>query len=216
LQNERIRSVAIGATAAETPIAWVENRVAAIILAAGEGRRFGAPKQLAQWQGKSLLTHAIDTALASPADAVFVVLGAHADAIRPHLAGKNITIVQNDNWVAGQSTSMQAGLSALPDNIAGVVFLLADQPTLVPQTIAALIDRYWRTLAPLVIPEFEGRTGNPILIDRQLFTDLMAVRGDTGARPVVKAHIANATRVVVPDAAILRDVDTPQDLDELG
>lgn len=216
LQNPRIHSVAIGATAAETPIAWVENRVATIILAAGEGRRFGAPKQLAQWRGKSLLAHTIDTALTSPADAVFVVLGAHADSIRPKLARENITIVQNDNWAAGQSTSMQAGLSALPANIAAVIFLLADQPMLVPQTIAALIDRYRRTLAPLVIPQFEGRTGNPILIDRQLFSELMAIRGDTGARPVVKAHRANAEIIIVPSAAILRDVDTPQDLDELG
>ncbi len=216
LRNDRIGAVAVGAASAENPVAWVENRVAAMVLAAGEGRRFGAPKQLAQWRGKSLLVHTVDTALASGAHPVTVVLGAHAAAIRPELSQKSVTVVENPRWAQGMSTSLQAGLSALPENIAAVVVLLADQPAVRAETVAALIDRYRRTLAPLVIPVFEGKRGNPILLDRSLFAELAAVRGDVGARPVVRAHLSQAEMVSVPDAAILRDVDTPQDLDTIS
>ncbi len=216
LRNERIHAVIVGAASAETPVVWVENRVAAMVLAAGEARRFGAPKQLAQWRGKSLLAHTVDTALAAEAQPVIVILGAHADAIHPVLSQKSVTVVENPNWAQGMSTSLRAGLSALPKNIAAVVVLLADQPAVRAETVAALIDRYWRTLAPLVIPAFEGTRGNPILLDRSLFAELQTVRGDVGARPVVRAHLSQAEIVAVPDPAILRDVDTPRNLDELG
>lgn len=216
LQSDRIRAVAVGAVSTDAPVSWVENRVAALVLAAGEARRFGAPKQLAQWRGKSLLAHTVDTALASGAQPVTVVLGAHADTIRPMLSQKSVTVVQNADWAQGMSTSLRAGLSALPKKIAAVVVLLADQPAVRAETVAALMERYRRTLAPLVIPAFEGKRGNPILLDRSLFAELDRVRGDVGARPVVQAHLSQAEIVAVPDPAILRDIDTPQNLAELG
>jgi len=216
LKTDGISAVALGAVADETAIRRVVNRVAAVVLAAGEGRRFGGGKQLAQWRGKPLVAHAADAALASAADGVTVVLGARADAVRGALPSTQLMVVENPSWANGMSSSLQAGLSALPKNIAAVVVLLADQPQVSAATINALIERFQRTLAPVVYPTFAGKRGNPVLLGRELFPQLRQLRGDAGARAVVSAHLPVAEAVAVPDAAILRDVDTPADLDALG
>lgn len=216
LTTDGILAVALGAVADESPVRQVVNRVAALVLAAGAGRRFGGGKQLAQWHGKPLVTHVTETALASAVDGVTVVLGAQADAVRGVLPSTQLRVVENPSWANGMSSSLQAGLSALPKNIAAVVVLLADQPQVSSATINALIERFQRTLAPVVYPTFEGKRGNPVLLGRKLFPQLRQLHGDTGARGVVAAHLPVAEAVAVPDATILHDVDTPADLDALG
>jgi molybdenum cofactor cytidylyltransferase len=212
LEESRIYAVVAGSVGKPAGVAWVENRVAAVVLAAGQASRFGAPKQLALWQSKSLLAHVVDAALASRAARVIVVLGAHADACREALAGRPVEIIFNPDWAAGQSTSVKAGLAALPGHISAALFPLADQPFVTAADIDAVISTYQRTLAPIVWPEYEGQRGNPVLFDRRLFPEMMQVTGDTGARPVLQAHRAEAERVVVANAGVLRDVDTPGDL----
>ncbi len=195
------------------PIAWVQNRVAAIVLAAGGSSRFGGFKQMTLLRDKPLFLHAVDAALASEADPVIVVLGARAEACRAALGARPVKIVVNKRWAEGQSTSMQAGLSALPDNFSAAVFPLADQPFITAEVIDALITRYRRTLAPVVWPEFDGKRGNPALFDRRLFPEMRQVTGDTGARPILLAHQAKAECVSVSDAGVLQDVDRPEDLE---
>lgn len=212
LRSERISAVAIGSAQATDPISRVENRVAAIVLAAGGASRFGSTKQLAVWRGKPLLLHAVDAALASEASPVIVVLGADADACRATLGDRPVQIVENEAWADGQSTSMRAGLAALPETIGGAIFPLADQPLITADIIDAVIDRYRQTLAPVVWPEFESKRGNPVLFDRSLFAEMMSVSGDVGAKPVLLAHQTQAERVAVTSAGILKDVDTLKDL----
>lgn len=212
LQTDRIDRVAIGAVAQNPPIRRVENRVGAVILAAGQASRFGSAKQLAHWRGKPLLLHAVETALASQARPVVVVLGAHAAECKAVLQNQPVEIVENPAWAEGQSTSVKAGLDGLPANTGAVVFLLADQPLVSAEIINTVIERYRQTLAPLVWPEFEGKRGNPVLFDRRLFPEIRAVSGDTGAKPVLLAHQAEAIRVAVTDPGILLDIDTRQDL----
>ena len=212
LQNRRIQAVGVGSIEAEEGIAWVENRAAAIILAAGQASRFGSPKQLALWQGKPLLAHVVDAALASQAERVIVVLGANAEACQTVLTGRPVEIVLNRNWAAGQSASLKAGLAALPDEVSAAIFLLADQPFITPEVINAVMAGYRQTLAPVVWPEFEGKRGNPVLFDRALFAEMNQVTGDVGARPVLMAHQAQAKIVPVAEAGILRDIDRPDDL----
>jgi molybdenum cofactor cytidylyltransferase len=185
--------------------------VAAVVLAAGGATRFGKLKQLLPWGSGTLLTQVVDTALASSARPVVVVLGAQAEACRATLGGRPVQVVINPAWAQGQSTSVQAALATLPPHINAALFLLADQPAVQSDTLEALIMRYRITRAPLVWPEFQGQRGNPVLFDRRLFPELKALRGDVGGRAVLQAHIAQAERVPVSDAGILMDIDTPDD-----
>ena len=213
LRCGQVDSVVIGSMRrAEAPVAEVHSRVAAVILAAGGSARFGSPKQLARWRGKTFIEQAVDTALASSARPVVVVLGAEVERCRAALADRPVEVVVNETWMQGQSTSMQAGLAALPANIGGAVFFLVDLPGVAADLIDRLLQRHRETLAPLVWPEFEGRRGNPILFDRSLFLELRQVRGDTGGKPVLLRYKDRAERVVVSDKSILQDFDRPEGL----
>jgi molybdenum cofactor cytidylyltransferase len=213
LHCDQVDSVVIGSMRrAEAPVTEVHSRVAAVILAAGGSARFGSPKQLARWRGKTFIEQAVDTALASSARPVVVVLGAEVERCRAALADRPVEVVVNETWMQGQSTSMQAGLAALPANIGGAVFFLVDLPGVAPDLIDRLLQRHRETLAPLVWPEFEGRRGNPILFDRSLFAELRQVRGDTGGKPVLLRYQDRAERVVVSDKSILQDFDRPESL----
>lgn len=185
--------------------------VAAVVLAAGGATRFGNLKQLLPWGNGTLLTQVVDTALASSARPIVVVLGAQAEACRAVLGERPVRVVVNPAWAQGQSTSIQAALAALPPYVNAALFLLADQPAVQSNTLEALIARYHTTRAPLVWPEIQGQRGNPVLFDRRLFPELMALRGDIGGRAVLQAHAAEAERVTVSDVGILMDIDTPDD-----
>ncbi len=212
LRVERVDSVAVAILTDPDPVQWVQNRVAAVVLAAGAARRFGAAKQLAPWQGKPMFLHAVDAALNSRAGPVVVVLGAYAAECRRALGTRPVTVVENPGWAAGQSASMKAGLAALPPTASAAIFPLADQPLVSAAVINAVIARHQRTLAPVVWPEFAGKRGNPVLFHRRLFAEMERVQGDVGAKPVLLAHRAEAAVVAVDDEAVLIDIDTPDDL----
>ena len=143
---------------------------------------------------------------------VVVVLGAEIEQSRAALADRPIQIVINSAWAEGQSSSLKAGLAALPANVTSAVFLLVDLPAVTPPIVNALIERHQQTLAPLVWPEYQGRRGNPVLFDRALFAELFQIQGDTGGKPVLAAHRDQAERVAVDDPAVVQDIDRPEDL----
>lgn len=213
LDCAQIEAVILGMMQArEAPVIEVHGRTAAIVLAAGASTRFGSPKQLARWGRQTFIERVVDTALASQAGPVFVVLGAEIERSRAALEGKPVQIIVNPAWAEGQSTSMKAGLTALPAAISSAIFLLVDLPGVTPEVIDALIAAHRRTLAPLVWPEFKGQRGNPVLFDQALFPELMHIEGDTGGRPVLMAYKDQAERVIVDNQGILLDYDRPEDL----
>lgn len=214
LDCERIDSVVIGAVqAGAEPVLEVHRRPAAIVLAAGNSSRFGSPKQLARWGDQTFIERVVDVALASTARPVIVVLGAEVSQSWVALGQRPVEVVVNEAWAEGQSTSMQAGLAALPSNIGSALFMLVDLPGVTPDVIEAVIQRHRETLAPIVWPEFRGKRGNPVLFDRTLFPDLMQVSGDTGGRPVLLAYKDRAERVAVDSEGVLLDFDRPEDLE---
>jgi molybdenum cofactor cytidylyltransferase len=144
---------------------------------------------------------------------VVVVVGAGARAVRSALDGLPVELVTNEAWAEGLSTSLRAGIRALRPEIEATFVVLADQPALTPSLLQKLVDRYQATRASIVAPTYQGRRGNPVLLDRGLFAELLEVTGDRGARDLIQQHRSELEEVDVDDEAVILDVDTPHDYD---
>jgi len=180
--------------------------IAGVVLAAGRSSRLGRPKQLLPLAGLPLLAHVLRSASESSLDDVVVVLGHEAPAIRGAVGDWGQRVVVNPDYAAGQSTSIRAGLAALDPATEAVLFLLGDQPGVGPATIDAVVAEYGRSRAPIVVPVYGAAVGNPVLFDRALFPELAALRGDRGARGIVRRRSDQAARVAVAG-------DPPPDVD---
>lgn len=211
LDEPRVQRVILGAVAEEEPVKEVWGRVAAVVLAAGESRRFGSPKQLLPWKATTLLEHVVDTALASSLGDVIVVLGHLAEKIRDLLRDRPIGLVINHDWDKGLSTSVSAGLRALPASYEACLFLLGDQPNVTTELINTILSTYRRTLAPIVTPAYRGRRGNPVLFGRSLFPELLTMEGDQGGREVILRHRDEMETVEVEEEDVFLDIDTVAD-----
>ncbi len=183
--------------------------VAGIILAAGAAARMGQPKLLLPWQGESLIRHIARTALQGGLAPVVVVTGSGAEEIRAVLVGMDVHLVHNPAWQTGQSTSVRAGVLALPAQVDAALFLLGDQPYVSPELIQALVQKYRETRPPILAPFVGERRANPVLFDRSLFGALCALEGDSGGRSLFKDH--PPTPMPWPDERLLLDIDTPGD-----
>ncbi|MFN8497819.1 MAG: selenium cofactor biosynthesis protein YqeC [Anaerolineae bacterium] len=214
LASPRFDGVAIGAVQAEDPIREVRRRVGAVVLAAGGGSRYGALKQTLPWGETTLLGRALDAASASDIAESVLVVGARADEVRAAANGRPTRIVHNPDWEQGLSTSVRAGLGALSPAAHAALFMLADQPLVTPAVVAALLQRYFETLAPIVVATYGGQRGNPTLFDRRLWPQLMEISGDQGGRAVIEQHRDAVAFVEVGEAAAL-DIDTPDDYQRL-
>lgn len=191
------------------------NRIAGIVLAAGTASRMGETKQLLPFKGTTILGRVLRSALDSKLDRIFLVLGHDADRIKLSLKNEGtlsrVRVILNTHYKNGQSTSLIAGVDALPADIDAAMFLLGDQPSVTPPLINSLTDRFSAADAPIAVPYFKNRRGNPVIISRALFDELMSLSADTGARVLFKRHTGNILKINVRDPAVLADVDTPED-----
>jgi molybdenum cofactor cytidylyltransferase len=187
-----------------------QDRVTGIILAAGESRRLGRPKQLLDIGGEPCVRRVARIALQTDIDDVIVVIGAAADQIGPYLDDLDVGVSLNPRFRDGQATSVTAGLRVVPDSTAGVLFLLGDQPTIEPGTVDAVIREWDLSETPIVQGRYRGAVGHPVLVARSLFDELRALTGDQGARTVIRKHLADV-RYVDVDAEPPPDIDTEDD-----
>ena len=185
---------------------------ALILLAAGASTRMGRPKQLLPMYGnRPLLRHVVESALREPMAPTVVVLGANATEVAPCLVGLPITIVVNTAWAEGMGSSLRCGLEALlasTPTIQNVIVALADQPDLPTGHFVRLIETQRITAQPIIASEWEGVRGPPVLFTAKHFPALSALRGDTGARALLREY---AQQVATVPLLTSRDLDTPAD-----
>ena len=191
-------------------------KIAAVVLAAGGSTRMGEPKQLLMVRGRPMLRRVSEAVCAIGLEQVVIVVGAHSDAVMKALDGLSVTVIVNEDWFCGLSSSLRAGIGALRPGIEAALVVLADQPALTPELLSTLVDRYRATGAPIVAPVHKGQRGNPVLFDRALFPELMAVEGDRGGRQLLKRHEREVDQVETMDPAVLMDIDTWQDYERLA
>ncbi len=195
----------------EGQAAAASGPIVAIVLAAGQSRRMGeANKLLAPIDGLAMVAHVVDAVLASRADTVLVVTGHEAAAVRTALAGRPVRFVDNPAYAAGLSTSLQAGLAALPENCAGVLIALGDMPKVgraeIDRLIAAFNPNEGRSIC---VPTVRGKRGNPVLFAARFVPEMAALSGDVGARRLLAGHSDEVCEIDMDDGATLLDIDTP-------
>jgi molybdenum cofactor cytidylyltransferase len=192
------------------------GKIAALVLAAGQSRRMGqANKLLAPVDDRPMIAHAVDAMLASHADPVIVVTGHQAEAVRAALGERPVIWTHNPDYALGLSSSLAAGLAALPEDAEGVVIGLGDMPRIT----AAQIDRLIAAFNPLegraiVVPTVRGKRGNPVLFATRFVPEMRAIGGDVGARHLIGEHAEEVVEIEF-DGDVLLDIDTPEALADL-
>jgi molybdenum cofactor cytidylyltransferase len=192
--------------------------VAAIIVAAGSSSRLGRPKQLVMIDGEPLLQRAIRIAHEAGAAPVVVVLGAYRKAIEEAVDFGAALIAVNGEWEEGIASSIREGIRAVEMNAAdaaGALLMSCDQPRVTSDHLRGMITRFVLQSEPTVVASaYAGIRGIPAIFPRQAYPDLMALRGDQGARQLFDER---AWRLVsMPLAGGEVDIDEPEDLGKLS
>jgi molybdenum cofactor cytidylyltransferase len=193
-------------------------RVSAVVLAAGKSTRMGRAKQLLPLGGTTVLARTIDSVRSAGLDQIVLVLGAEAEAIRrqlPQSLLEGLKVVVNQAYEQGMASSLREGLSALHPQTGAALIILGDQPFIRPETLHEIMAGYHRSDAQIVIPLHQGERGNPVLLSRSVFSEVMALDGDTGCRAIFANHLDAILKVEVEDPGILLDIDNQDDYDRL-
>jgi len=186
--------------------------IAAIILAAGRSTRIGSAKQLIRLGDQPLLGHVIRTVRQAGLDDIVLVLGSAADEIVKDIAPEGVRVRINAAYAEGMATSVRAGVEELGSECKAALIFLADQPMILSSTVTNLIAKYQELRPTAVIPTYRGQRGNPVLLDRSLFSKAIALQGDEGFRGILQG-LPNVLCVEVDDPGVLIDIDTAEDLE---
>jgi len=194
------------------------TRVAGVLLAAGQGSRFGRPKALVELDGQTLAERGVGLLRAGGADPVLIVTGAAPVELA---AEAQVRTVYNAEWPTGMGSSLRAALRALaePDvgpDVGAVVVALADQPLVGAAAVSRLIAAY-RAGASVAVAGYDGRPRNPVLLAREHWPEVIAMAaGDQGARAFLRARPDLVTLVECGDTGRPDDIDTPADLEHIA
>jgi molybdenum cofactor cytidylyltransferase len=182
----------------------------AVVLAAGAGTRFGSLKQLVRVGGRPLLHTAVTRAAEITGNALLVVLGSGAAELAPLLKHAPGSVVVNHEWREGIASSIRAAVARLPGTCNGVMLLLADQAAVTADDLRRLAGTWRKQPQYIAAAQYAGGSGVPAIFPRSAFRDLAELRGDVGAREVLRRNPDRVLRVPMPSAAL--DVNTPEDL----
>jgi CTP:molybdopterin cytidylyltransferase MocA len=216
----------------------VSARVAGVLLAAGQGSRFGQPKALVELDGQTLAERGVRMLQAGGADPILIVTGAAPVVLAP---ADQVHTVYNGEWRTGMGSSLRAALRALseagrpgdavlapddavlapddtglPSDVAAVVVALADQPLVGAGAVARLIAAY-RAGASVAVAAYQGQPRNPVLLAREHWPEVIATAtGDQGARAFLRARPDLVTRIECGDTGRPDDIDTTADLERIA
>ena len=184
-------------------------RIAGLLLAAGEARRFNSCKQLAPIEGKPLVRHALEAMAPLFAGRLYVVLGAWREQIRP-LVEDLAKAIEHENWQDGLGSSIAAGVNEIEssNDYDGILIALADQVALTTDDYAALVERFDGNR--IIAAHYADSAGVPAIFPREYYSRLKRLSGDRGAKPILRQMAVELVCVNLPAAA--EDIDTPGDL----
>ena len=189
-------------------------KITNIILAAGQSKRMLKDnKLLIKINKQSMIDKMVSTSLNSSADSTVVVLGYQSDIIQEIIQNKEIITIVNKDYKKGLSSSLQCGISALPDDCDAAIIILADMPNIESKIINSLINNFNpQKNKSIIIPTFNGKKGNPILLDRKYFPDIISVKGDKGAKDIIVNNKNSILEIPQKNSSVLNDIDTKEDL----
>ncbi|HCP00400.1 MAG: 4-diphosphocytidyl-2C-methyl-D-erythritol kinase [Alphaproteobacteria bacterium] len=188
----------------------------AIILAAGQSRRMGkSNKLLIEVNGKAMVSHAVDAARDAGASPVIIVTGHEQEEV-VRAVGHDAIFVHNPHYTNGLSTSLRAGLSAIPDYCSGVLVTLGDMPQVRADHLRRLAAAHDPNEGHLIcVPTAGGKRGNPVFWDRRLFEVMSTLSGDVGAKHLIGDYADMVIEVPMDDDAVLVDIDSPEALERI-
>ncbi len=216
ISNKDIYQMGVGGllkTINKNKKSYKKYNIANIILAAGQSKRMKkVNKLLININSKNMIQNIIDTATKSNARDNIIVLGHEKEQIEKFVK-KNITIVANNEYKNGLSTSLKKGISALPEDCDAAVIILGDMPKISFNLINSLIKNFDpKNNINIVIPSHKGKRGNPILIGRKFFPDILKLKGDMGAKNIINNNINDIYDIPQRTSSSLIDIDTKEDL----
>ena len=214
LREPRVDRVVVGALRSDAPVREVRRRVAAVVPAAGESRRMGRNKLLLPWGDTTVLEQTLRNVTASGVSSMITVAG-HERELTEALAGKYGPVVFNADYANGMLSSVQAAVRILPTTVEAVLVMLGDQPLVGPDVIDVLLTAYAANPHGLIAPAYQGQRGNPVIIDRRYFAELLALPMEAAPRALLQRHPNELLLVEIQNDAILHDLDRPEDYERL-
>lgn len=187
----------------------MNKKITAVILAGGKSRRMGYPKPLLRIGKKSFLNIIKEKILKAGIKSIYLVLGSDAEFIKKNLNTENLKVIINKSWEQGQLSSLKAAIKKIKRNTDGVIMFLIDHPQVEVSTLRKLIEVFEQKDADIIVPEYNGRGGHPVIFHRNVFNALLKAPLDEGAKAVLRNKKYNTERVNVNDPYIRQDVDTP-------
>jgi molybdenum cofactor cytidylyltransferase len=195
----------------------IYEKIGAVILAAGESKRMGFPKQLIEICGEKIIRIVVKKVLNVGFGDIVVVLGHMAGDIARYIDDMiGIKIIVNPRYREGMSTSLIEGIKNLRQDIEAFMVILGDQPFVSKETMEKIIETYYgMERKPLmVVPTYRGLRGNPVLISSRIAKEIMSLRGDIGARALMERYKAYISYIEIQDPGVVLDIDTKEDLEK--
>ncbi len=190
-----------------------EHSVFAIILAAGESSRFGSTKQLSEYDGTSLVARAVRLAEQACGDRSVLVVGRDWKRVLAACGSQRGFLVRNERYASGMAGSIACGVRSVAHSADAVLIVLADQPLITPEHLNSLLEKWKKATDNIIVSEYLGVRGPPVIFPAHCFDHLMKLEGDQGARALLKDSRYSVGGLAFDAAAI--DIDTPEDLENL-